>query len=347
MSLTDLLQKTLRSTALGLALYLSGCGGSSSSGCQTDYDCREPRVCRQGECVDSNEGEGEAEAEGASIGNSNNSGNDSYNSLQNLTGKIVFMSVRDTNNESNYEIYSIDADGNNVRRLTNNTSQDLAPQWSPNGSKIAFVSDWEIYTMDADGTNTRRLTQTGDFSPNANPSWSPDGRRIAFESSRNSEPFDIYIMDADGSNLQNLTNNPSADDYSPAWSSDGRKMVFASNRNNGCLDIYVMNADGSGQHRLTYDCDNGRESRHPAWFPGLQILFSSTRGTGLGLYMMNPDGSGAQSIAPSGSPQYSCWSPDRDQIAYSLGNNNQINITTPNGAETIELTQGAQPSWAL
>ena len=67
MTLTDLVSKALRTSALGLALYISGCGGSSSSGCQTDYDCREPRVCRQGECIDPNEGEGEAEAEGDTV----------------------------------------------------------------------------------------------------------------------------------------------------------------------------------------------------------------------------------------------------------------------------------------
>ena len=63
MELTDLLGKAIRSVGLGLVLYLSGCGGSSSSGCQTDYDCREPRVCRQGECIDPNEGEAESESD--------------------------------------------------------------------------------------------------------------------------------------------------------------------------------------------------------------------------------------------------------------------------------------------
>ena len=100
---------------------------------------------------------------------------------------IAFASRRD----GNEDIYVMDADGGNVRRLTNHTSQDASPSWSPDGRSIAFFSlrddnpetaeiNPEIYVMDADGGNVRRLTNhiAWDFAP----SWSPDSRFVVFYS---------------------------------------------------------------------------------------------------------------------------------------------------------------------
>ena len=80
--------------------------------------------------------------------------------------QIAFTSDRDG---GNWEIYVMDADGKNQRRLTNNPAFDWDPAWSPDGKMIAFESDrdgawtWEIYVMDADGKNQRNLTN--------NPAW--------------------------------------------------------------------------------------------------------------------------------------------------------------------------------
>ena len=122
------------------------------------------------------------------------------------------------------EIYVMDADGKNTRRLTNNRKDDWAPSWSPDGERIAFAADrkgddvnYEIYVMDADGNNQRRLTnnRVDDVSP----SWSSDGKRIVFSSDRkgNRENYEIYVMDNDGGNQQKLTNNPRHTNGDPAW----------------------------------------------------------------------------------------------------------------------------------
>ena len=114
------------------------------------------------------------------------------------------------------DIYVMDADGGNARKLTKN-GRSWRPSWSPDGERIAFVSDrgdLEIYVMKADGRKPRNLTNNRH--DDGALSWSPDGKHIVFESERDDNE-DIYVMDDDGGNIHNLTNNPLAHDRQPAW----------------------------------------------------------------------------------------------------------------------------------
>jgi len=173
----------------------------------------------------------------------------------------------------NSEIYVMDADGSHQRNLTNNPADDVAPVWSPDGSRIAFVSDRkeyesdDIYVMDADGSHQRNLTNN--LAVDVNPVWSPDGSRLAFTSYRDGNS-EIYVMDADGSNQTRLTDDPAWDE-DPAWSPDGSCLAFLSNRD-GNSEIYVMDADGSNQTRLTNNPD--QDGYHPTWSPdGSRLVF--------------------------------------------------------------------------
>jgi Tol biopolymer transport system component len=126
-------------------------------------------------------------------------------------GKIAFESDRSGNND----IWVMNADGTNPVQLTTDPAGDHTPAWSPDGTKIAFVSDrdggnFEIYVMNADGSGQTRLTD--DPAQDFDPTWSPDGSRIAFVSDRDDGFFDIFVMNADGSGPTNLTNVPGDND---------------------------------------------------------------------------------------------------------------------------------------
>src|SRR3990170_1357253 len=152
------------------------------------------------------------------------------------TGEIAFASCRAVKPADQVcDIYVMNADGSGQTRLTNKPEEEQLPVWSPDGSRIAFISvrdgNAEIYVMQADGTLQTRLTSNaaGDFFG----AWSPDGTQIPFLSPRDAPSEnpnnEIYVMNAAGSGQPRLTNDPASDGF-PAWSPDGRHIAFTSNR---------------------------------------------------------------------------------------------------------------------
>ena len=165
-------------------------------------------------------------------------------------GRVVFTSVRD----GDMEIYSMNGDGSDVRRLTRRQGPDGGPFFSADGSKIVFrgreIPDgpeyddykrlldqglWrptqlEIFVMNADGSDLQQVTNLGGAS--FGPFWHPDGDRIIFSSNWHNPDgrnFDLFIINADGSDLEQITFGETFDGF-PMFSPDGRHLVFASNR---------------------------------------------------------------------------------------------------------------------
>ncbi|MGH9151892.1 MAG: hypothetical protein ACRD03_05760 [Acidimicrobiales bacterium] len=170
---------------------------------------------------------------------------------------------------SSFEIMTMNADGTDKVRLTDNLVQDSLPSWSPDGTMIAFNSfrdgDHEIYVMGADGSNPTRLTSSP--GEDAHPMWSPDGTQITFHT-RRFGPLDVMVMNADGSGPRLVTTGTEAThEFFPVWSPDGTKIAFTGNTvNTGNFDVYTINLDGTGLFQVTDGpgfngrCDWGRLS---------------------------------------------------------------------------------------
>lgn len=200
-----------------------------------------------------------------------------------------------------WQLFTINIDGSNPRRLIDSPGNDITPVYSPDAKHIAFVSERdgnrEVYICDADGTNQRNISNNP--AHDIHPSWSADSKRVLFSSNRNkddADDYDIYEMAIDGTALKQLTSGPEIDTYA-SWSPDGSRIVMRrviDNKANN--EVFVINADGSNPVNLTNTPDN--YDGWPVWSPdGRTIAYSTgpTQGPGgtLGnhyIHTMSPDG---------------------------------------------------------
>jgi Tol biopolymer transport system component len=150
---------------------------------------------------------------------------------------IVFCSNRD--NEKNFELYAMDSDGKNVRKLTNAPGcYNGGPFFSPDGKRIIFRSDrkkkdyLQLYVIDSNGKNERALTDDRDW-VQWGPFWYKDSKHIVYAAADHGKPgrpnYDLYWLDVDKGKKVRLTYAPGAD-VLPVFSKDGKKLLWTSTR---------------------------------------------------------------------------------------------------------------------
>ncbi len=270
-------------------------------------------------------------------------------------GVISFLSTRD----GNFEVYTMSANGTDIKNLSNNKALDYWTSWSPDGKKLVFYSDRdgnkEIYIMNEDGTNQINISNSP---ANENvPQWSPDGKKILFTSDKDHRLMEIYTMNINGSNVTRLTMDENYNE-SPSWSPDMKSILFTkqlkdpsdtSHAANG--EIFIMNADGSNEKRLT----NKKGFDSGAFFSpdGKRIAFYGESDEGnWDIFIMDSDGSNLINLTNDSIEDYSpTWSPNGKWIAYTAGNSEQydvwiINIATKKKMRlTKEPKRNQNPVW--
>jgi len=227
--------------------------------------------------------------------------------------QILFQS----NRSGKWHLYLMNADGSNVRQITQGDHNNNFPDWSPDNQRIAFVSDRdgneEIYVMNLDGNGLTRLTNNP--ARDIHPYFSPDGKSLLFNSSRDkANSFEIYQTDVQGKNQKRLTQTPEVETCA-RLSPDSKKIVFLRGFPDGSDEIFVMNADGTNPVNRT---NTPQMEGWPSWSPdGKKILFSSRRNGNYCLYDMNTDGSDVRQISFAEPPRY-------DARAAYVGNGKRI-----------------------
>jgi len=258
--------------------------------------------------------------------------------------QIVFVSDRD----GNREIYVMNPDGSDQRRLTHHPSEDDLPAVSPDGHQIAFQSqrdgNWEVYTMNLEGGNLQRVTD--DPSTDRLPNWSPDGQWLIFGSDRDGD-FDLYVIRPDGTGLRQLTDDAWHDGH-VSWSQNGLIALNSDRDDYTTEEIFTIKADGSDRRQLTHNTVNDWS---PNWSPdGRTIIFLSRRAGDPDIYLMDADGGNPRLLHDS--PDYewgAVFSPDGQWIAFTSDQSGdyQVYAMQADGGGVVRLTDqgGWYPSW--
>jgi Tol biopolymer transport system component len=247
--------------------------------------------------------------------------------------RFVFSQKGDAERTTTEEIYTLSTEGTDLRRITTNDFWDLYPVWSPDGSRMAFLSQrvasLGIYVMNADGSDVGMLLDSS--AHEADIDWR--GEQIVF--TRDSR---IWIMQSDGSGVRQVTNPPRAGewgnanlpfgDYDPRLSPDGTHIVFerlvGDQSAHGNYDFFLVDVAGSQEVRLTH---SGYSQGLASWSnSGDEIAYIVAAVGEAGrfdIYLTGVDGTETRDVTPAYFPsQFLChsvvYSVD-DKILYFVG----------------------------
>ena len=191
--------------------------------------------------------------------------------------QILFASDRDRFLGS-WDLYLMDADGENVRPVFEKSAARNSPAWSLDGKHIAYTRTirgvWYVYMSTSDGKNEERLAIGG------SPAWSPDGTEIVFVAIAGPERLSIHILNVRTRKQKHFF---PPDDIStarePAWSPDGSKIAFMwhQKRPQDDGEIYTLNRDGTDLQELVNHPKEGVTA--PLWAPdGKELVYSQRVG---------------------------------------------------------------------
>jgi Tol biopolymer transport system component len=252
-----------------------------------------------------------------------------------------------------YDIWVVNLDGTGLTQLTGVAGYERCnemPEWSPDGSKIAFISSrhpelgWDAYVVNADGSGVVNIsnnpsTDVGTYNESVD-GWAPDGRVVM--SSTRDGTLRTYLVSPDGTGLEPLFGT--GDYLYPQWSPDGTKVLAASDRE-GNRELYVLDADGSDAVNVTHDpgYDGTFARGGAAWSPdGSMIAFYSRRTGDAEIYVVRADGTGLVDVSDNpAEDDFAGWSPDGSQILFSSDRTGDLELflVDADGGNLVNVTE--------
>ncbi len=263
--------------------------------------------------------------------------------------KIAYIAETGPKDNRVKRLAIMDSDGANHRFITNGQSTALTPRYSPDYSKIAYLSYTDgnprIYIYEIDSGRQTLVTESAN--PTFAPRWSPDGRSILY-SMAVAGNTDVYrVLASGGGTPVRLTDSPGID-VGGSYSPDGSRIVFESDRS-GEQQVYVMNADGSNQRRITFF---GGRAATPEWSPrGDQIAFTHIAGN-FRIAVMGPDGRNMRRLTDAWHDEGPTWAPNGRIVQFfrterNSGNTSIWQVDLTGGSERrLDTPVGASdPAW--
>lgn len=262
--------------------------------------------------------------------------------------KIAYIAETGPKDNRTKRLAVMDSDGANHRFITTGQATALTPRYSPDYSKIVYLSylkgNPRIFVYDIARGTQRLVTE----STNATfaPRWSPDGRYILYSMSVAGNT-DIYRVPAIGGASVRLTDSPGID-IGGSYSPDGSQIVFESDRSGG-QQVYVMNADGSNQRRITFF---GGRAATPEWSPrGDQIAFTHMAGN-FRIAVMGPNGQNLRYLTNSWQDEAPTWAPNGRIVQFFRTERNtghtslwQVDLTGRNLRRLRTPVDASDPAW--
>lgn len=273
---------------------------------------------------------------------------DIFEKLTGIRGPFATRIAYVARSGAEYRLEVADSDGENAFTAFRDTEPVISPVWSPDGSKLAYVSfNTKKPVVYVQELATRRRVAVANFKgSNSAPAWSPDGRRLAIALAREGLT-QVYMINAEGGEPRRLTNS-AAIDTEPCFAPDGQTIYFTSDRSGG-PQIYRMNAEGGDVKRVTF---GGNYNISPAVSPdGKMLAYISRREGRFQLYVLDLASGQEMRLSDGPRDESPSFAPNSRYIMYAseAGGRGTLSVVAVDGSTRYNLSSKAsairEPAW--